>query len=92
MEKSIRVFNYRYLFDFWKPCFDKGNLIHDCILLPDLVENTYIESPTVGVDTIAANKLREIKGKRLGCWCIETDQISPIVCHGQVLLYLMNYV
>ena len=59
MEKSIRVFLYRYLFDFWKPCFDKGNLIHDCILLPELVENTYIESPTAGTDTIAANKLRE---------------------------------
>lgn len=59
MEKSIRVFLNRHLFDSWKPCFDKGNLIHDCILLPDLVENTYIEAPTVGMDTVAAKKIRK---------------------------------
>lgn len=40
----------------------------------------------------AADMLRQIKGKRLGCWCIETDQIYPSVCHGQVLLYLMQFI
>ncbi len=59
IDLSVRAFLNRHLYDTWKPCFDKGNLIHDCILLPDLVENTYTESPTVGLDTVAANKLRE---------------------------------
>ncbi|MCT7432452.1 PD-(D/E)XK nuclease-like domain-containing protein [Aliarcobacter cryaerophilus] len=58
LNKSVRAFMFRHLLPKWKPCFDRGNLIHDCILLPELVENTYIESPTVGMDTVAANKLR----------------------------------
>lgn len=37
-------------------------------------------------------KLREIKGKNLGCWCVETNQMYHITCHGQVLLFLMQYV
>lgn len=35
-------------------------------------------------------KLLELKNKNLGCWCIETNQSSPMICHGQVLLYTMN--
>src|SRR4030042_2332000 len=34
--------------------------------------------------------LRELAGKRLGCWCINTDKILPLVCHGQVLLKLIR--
>ncbi len=59
MDLSIRVFLNRALFDCWKPCFDRGNLIHDCILLPDRVDDNYIESPTIGLDTVAAKKLRK---------------------------------
>jgi len=32
--------------------------------------------------------LDELTGKRLGCWCVTTDKIEPIVCHGQVLMKL----
>lgn len=59
MDLSIRAFENRHLFDFDKPVFDLGNLCHDCILLPDLVEDGYIESPTVGLDTLSANAMRE---------------------------------
>ncbi len=39
--------------------------------------------------------LEELRGKRLGCWCIEsngeTDKLSePLQCHGQVLLELLS--
>jgi len=34
--------------------------------------------------------LRELAGKRLGCWCINTNKILPLVCHGQVLLKLIR--
>ncbi|MGQ4874585.1 MAG: DUF4326 domain-containing protein [Promethearchaeia archaeon] len=34
--------------------------------------------------------LNELKGKRLGCWCITTDKIYPLRCHGQVLLKIMK--
>lgn len=59
MDLSIRAFEHRHLFDFDKPVFDEGNLCHDCILLPDLVKDGYIESPTIGLDTLAAREMRE---------------------------------
>lgn len=59
MRLSFRVFEHRHLFDFSKPAFDEGSLIHDCILLPDTVDDSYIESPTVGLDTKAAKELRD---------------------------------
>ena len=59
MDLSIRAFENRHLFDFDKPVFDEGNLCHDCILLPDLVKDGYIESPTIGLDTRSANAMRE---------------------------------
>lgn len=59
IDLSVRAYLFRHIFDSWKACFDLGNLIHDTILLPDLVDNTYIESPTLGLDTVAANKLRK---------------------------------
>ena len=34
--------------------------------------------------------LDELVGKRLGCWCVTTDQIIPIQCHGQVLMKLIR--
>jgi len=59
MDLSIRAFENRHLFDFDKPVFDLGNLCHDCILLPELVEDGYIESPTVGLETLQAKQMRE---------------------------------
>ena len=60
MRKSMAAFKYRK--EFKKECvaFDEGNLIHDAILLPHLVEINYIESPTKGSDTEAAKKLTRI--------------------------------
>lgn len=34
--------------------------------------------------------LDELRGKRLGCWCVTTDKIKPLVCHGQVLMKLIR--
>ena len=34
--------------------------------------------------------LDELEGKRLGCWCITTDKIKPLQCHGQVLMKLFK--
>lgn len=59
IDLSVRAFDYRHLFDFDKPVYDEGNLCHDCILLPHLVDDNYIESPTVGLDTKAACEMRE---------------------------------
>ena len=54
-------------------------------------------SPTLAAyeDTIRItdrlwNALDELKGKRLGCWCITTDKIEPLRCHGQVLMKLLR--
>ena len=33
--------------------------------------------------------LSELKGKRLGCWCITTDSYENPVCHGQILMKLI---
>lgn len=59
IRKSVRAFKFRHKFDFWKPCFDEGTLCHDCILTPENIEKTYIESPTAGLDTKKADELRE---------------------------------
>lgn len=36
------------------------------------------------------NILDELKGKTLGCWCLNTNKIIPLKCHGQILLKLIN--
>lgn len=59
IDNSVRVYLNRHLFPNNKSCFDLGNLIHDCILLPHLVDDTYIESPTKGLDTVKAKALKE---------------------------------
>lgn len=39
-------------------------------------------------------RLSDLRGRNLGCWCVPStvnlDSNSPFVCHGQVLLHLMN--
>jgi len=34
--------------------------------------------------------LRELVGKRLGCWCITTNKIESLICHGQIYLKLIK--
>jgi hypothetical protein len=38
------------------------------------------------------NDLHELEGKTLGCWCMPNDGSYPYpyVCHGQILLELIN--
>lgn len=39
--------------------------------------------------------LYDLKGKELGCWCmkhgVHTDFQPPFQCHGQVIMWLINY-
>jgi hypothetical protein len=35
------------------------------------------------------NDLDELKGKTLGCWCVNTRELEPVECHGQVLMRLL---
>ena len=34
--------------------------------------------------------LNELKNKKLGCWCITTDKLTPLKCHGQILMKLIK--
>jgi hypothetical protein len=35
-------------------------------------------------------KLDELKGQKLGCWCLNTESfLPPYRCHGQILLKLV---
>ena len=34
--------------------------------------------------------LEGLKGAILGCWCITTDKIEPLKCHGQILMKLIR--
>jgi hypothetical protein len=43
-----------------------------------LYENYILNSPE------HLNRLHELKGKTLGCWC------KPLACHGDVLIRLIN--
>jgi len=36
------------------------------------------------------DELDELQGKRLGCWCITTDKLEPVRCHGQILMKLLR--
>lgn len=40
-------------------------------------------------------ELRKLKNKNLGCWCVGNQSIGtsnpPWICHGQILIYLVNY-
>lgn len=30
--------------------------------------------------------LKQLVGKRIGCWCVNTDQLEPLACHVQNIL------
>jgi len=34
--------------------------------------------------------LDELEGKKLGCWCITTKELTPVKCHGQILMKLLR--
>jgi len=72
MRLSNRAFDMRNLFDFSKAVFNEGNLMHDCVLTPHLVEDGYVESPTKGLDTIKAKQ------------CIEDNPHRIVVGQGQM--------
>ncbi len=36
------------------------------------------------------NQLLDLKGKSLGCWCVNTKQLDPVECHGQILMKLLQ--
>lgn len=35
-------------------------------------------------------ELEELRGKKLGCWCITTKELTPVKCHGQILMKLLR--
>jgi hypothetical protein len=34
--------------------------------------------------------LKDLAGNRLGCWCVTTSEVEPIICHGQILMMLIR--
>ena len=42
------------------------------------------------VRTLLMDDLEELRGQILGCWCITTDKIEPLKCHGQILMKLVK--
>lgn len=37
------------------------------------------------------DELYKLKGKNLGCWCINTNNLDEkIICHGQILMHLIH--
>jgi len=91
MDLSIRAFENRHLFDFDKPVFDEGNLCHDCILLPDLVEDGYIESPTVGLDTLAANAMREENPDKMIVGQGDIEKYQTIAKLVRLIVHFINF-
>jgi hypothetical protein len=88
---SVRAFEHRNLFDFWKPVFDEGNLCHDCILLPHLVKDNYIESPTKGLDTAKAMQLREENPEKIICGQGMIEKYQTLAKVVQVLIPFINW-
>lgn len=91
MDLSIRAFENRHLFDFDKPVFDLGNLCHDCILLPDLVSDAYIESPTVGLDTLAANAMREENPHKMVVGQGDIEKYQTIAKLVRLIVHFINF-
>jgi len=36
------------------------------------------------------DELEELEDKILGCWCINTKELVPLKCHGQILMKLVK--
>jgi len=48
-----------------------------------------LEDYLIHIEQDLWNDLDELKGKKLGCWCITTSEITPLRCHGQILMKLI---
>lgn len=73
---------------------DKPNQVRDGNLETVLIKYwNYITKKIV--DENLFEELRKLKGKNLGCWCAGDRTIlcgeQNWTCHGQILLYLINY-
>ena len=91
MDLSIRAFENRHLFDFGKPVFDLGNLVHDCILLPHLVDDMYIESPTVGLETLQANAIREENPNKMVVGQGDIEKYKTIAKLVHIIVIFINF-
>ena len=91
MDLSIRAFENRHLFDFDKPVFDEGNLCHDCILLPELVEDGYIESPTIGLDTKQAQLMRDENPNKMVVGQGDIEKYQTIAKLVHIIVHFINF-
>ena len=37
-----------------------------------------------------SQRLHELEGKILGCWCVNTKELEPVKCHGQILMKILR--
>ena len=81
----MAAFKYRHLFKKESVAFAEGNLIHDAILLPNLVFENYIECSTLNSGTAEAKKLQAkypdkvIVGKDKIPWAVElAEKVNAI--------------
>jgi hypothetical protein len=91
IDLSVRAFENRHLFDFTKPVFDEGNLCHDCILLPHLVEDMYIESPTIGLDTKQAQHMRDCNPDKMVVGQGDIDKYRTIAKLVHIIVHFINF-
>lgn len=91
IDLSVRAFNNRHLFDFSKPVYDEGSLCHDCILLPHLVDDMYIESPTVGLDTLAAQQLRDENPEKMIVGQGDIEKYQTLAKLVRVIVHFINF-
>lgn len=91
MNLSIRAFEHRHLFDRSKTAYDVGNLCHDCILLPHLVDDNYIESPTVGLDTKQAQQLREENPDKMIVGQGDIEKYQTIAKLVRIIVHFINF-
>ena len=47
----------------------------------------YIENKIINENL--TDELLKLKGKNLGCWCVDSDNYDNIICHAQILLELI---
>jgi len=91
MDLSIRAFENRHLFDFDKAVYKEGNLCHDCILLPHLVDDMYIESPTKGLDTRQALALQEENPDKIVVGIGDIEKYRIIAQQVRFIVHFINF-
>ncbi len=69
----------------WHNPFTKKKYGVQCLIMYEQHIRQKIKEDPITYD------LRQLVGKRLGCWCITTTKYQgTLVCHGQVLLKLIE--